>query len=44
MILSSAREFEKYSNPEIVERESDNVEMPSVREMKFFVCYMTKWN
>jgi hypothetical protein len=30
MILSSAREFERWSNPEIVERPSDNVEVPQV--------------
>ncbi len=32
MILSSAREYERYSNPEIVERESDNIEVPQVRQ------------
>ena len=31
MILSSAREFERFSNPEIQERPSDNVEVPQVK-------------
>ncbi len=30
MILGSAKEFEKYSNPEIKERASDNIEVPQV--------------
>lgn len=30
MILSSSKEFERYSNQEIQERPSDNVEVPLV--------------
>lgn len=30
MILGSSREFERYSNPEIEERPSDNVEVPQL--------------
>lgn len=30
MILSSSKEFERYSNPEIQERPQDNVEVPQV--------------
>lgn len=30
MVLGSSREFERYSNPEIEERPSDNTEVPQV--------------
>lgn len=34
MILGSSFEFEKSSNPEIIERPTDNVEMPQVTLFK----------
>jgi len=34
MILGSSFEFEKSSNPDIIERPTDNVEMPQVNNQK----------
>jgi hypothetical protein len=31
MILGSSLEFERHQNPEIVEREADNYELPQVK-------------
>lgn len=36
MILGSSFEFEKSSNPEVIERPTDNVEMPQVKPQKYF--------
>lgn len=33
MVLSTSKEFERYSNPEVVERPSDNVEVPQVKRI-----------
>ena len=35
MILGSSFEFEKSSNPEVIERPTDNVEMPQVKLQKY---------
>ena len=36
MILGSSFEFEKSSDPDIVERPTDNVEMPQVNYMNIY--------
>lgn len=38
MILSTAREYDRKANPEIVDRPSDNVEVPQVK-FNLFVCH-----
>lgn len=38
MILGSSFEFEKSSNPEVIERPTDNFEMPQV------ICVINKLN
>lgn len=34
MIVGSSKEFDRYTNPEIEDRPSDNVEVPQVRILK----------